>query len=167
MDTNVDQDNYLIWQIASFELRAEANPLIDRDDGGHIAIYPKKRILNRQALTRKEAIEFMWFTMIAGEAMEVGMNINGVDIGRINYQDNGNWAVFTDAGPYFHLHLYGRAKSAKIQKYGQSLFFPHRDDNPTFYTSSKPISKTDIVEIRKQIFVLSQSARYSMEEWNL
>lgn len=159
------EDNQLIWKTRSFELRAEEKPLIDRSDGGHIAIYPKKRIPDRQCLTRKQAIEFIRLTMVAGEAMTIAMRANGVDIGRINYQDNGNWSVFSPAGPYFHLHIYGRAISARIQKYGQSLNFPHREENPEFYKHNTPLSKGDIEAIRIQIELLMKLEKYADAGW--
>ncbi len=161
----MELNEYLIWKTNSFELRAEEKPLVDRADGGHIAIYPHRRISTRQELTVKEAIEFMRLSMVAGEAMETAMNKNGVDIGRINYQDNGNWGVFLPGGPNFHLHIYGRAKSAKIQKYGQSLHFPHRDEYPNLYRNLTPISKSDIEAIRSEIKILMESVKYSDAEW--
>lgn len=163
---DITQYEYLILRTNSFELRAEGKPLVDRNDGGHIAIYPKKRIPDRQCLTPKQAIEFMRLTMVAGEAMTNAMRNNGVDIGRINYQDNGNWSVFSPAGPYFHLHIYGRAISAKIQKYGQSLNFPHREEYPEFYQKNSPLSKEDIEAIRNQIDLLMRSEKYSDPKWD-
>jgi diadenosine tetraphosphate (Ap4A) HIT family hydrolase len=161
-----NQNEFLIWRTPSFELRAEDKPLVDRSDGGHIAIYPKKRIPDRQCLTRKQATEFMRLTMVAGEAMSTAMRANGVDIGRINYQDNGNWSVFTPAGPYFHLHVYGRAISAKIQKYGQSLNFPHREEYPDFYRNNEPLSSKDIEAIRIQMNLLMKSEKYADAGWD-
>jgi diadenosine tetraphosphate (Ap4A) HIT family hydrolase len=67
--------------------------------------------------------------MIAGEAMKTALNKRGVDIERINYQENGNWL------PQFHLHLYGRARSSKIQEYGWALHFPK---DPSFYEKNEP-----------------------------
>ncbi len=164
---DINQNEFLIWKTSSFELRAEEKPLVDRKDGGHIAIYPKRRIPDRQCLTRKQAIEFIRLTMIAGEAMTIAMRNNGVDIGRINYQDNGNWSVFSPTGPYFHLHIYGRAVSAKIQKYGQSLHFPHRKENPEFYVSNKSLTKKDIFDIAAQIELLMKSDKYADPNWEL
>ena len=81
---------------------------------------------------RKKAIELMRLLIIVGEAMTIVLTKNGIDIGRINYQDNGNWGVFKKEGPYKHFHLYGRAKSAVRQKYGQACHFPHINEKPEF-----------------------------------
>ena len=39
----------------------------------------------------------------------------GIKLGRINYQDNGNWK------PELHIHLYGRALNAKYHPYGHPI----------------------------------------------
>src|SRR5689334_1279270 len=98
----------IIFESLNFIVQSAEFPLVDRNDGGHITIDPKFKVSNRQDLTSREAIELMRLTMIVGEAMTIVMNRHGVDIGRINYQDNGNWSVFTPEGPQLHYHLYGR-----------------------------------------------------------
>jgi hypothetical protein len=103
--------------------------------------------------------------MIVGEAMTKVMNERGVDIGRINYQDNGNWSVFKPEGPYLHVHLYGRAKSAKVHKYGQACYFPHVNDKPEYYENFKPLNEGDVEEIKKEIELLFQSQKYTDKEW--
>lgn len=141
----------LIYETKDFIVEAVEKPHVDRDDGGHIKITPKIRYSTRQELNPKQAIELMKLTIVVGEAMTKVMNEHGVDIGRINYQDNGNWSVFKPEGPYLHIHLYGRAKSAKIQKYGQACHFPHRDEHPEFYEKLKPLTKEDINDIKEEV----------------
>jgi len=159
--------DYLIWESPAFFVLAEREPLVDREDGGHIVITPRNRIPDRQALTATQAIEFMRLTMVVGEAMAAVMTRHGVNMGRINYQDNGNWSVFKPGGPYFHLHLYGRATTARTQKYGQTLNFPHRDEYPEQYRDLKPLSRHDVSELNKEIGILFQDARYADGEWGL
>ena len=43
------------------------------------------------------------------------MKNRGINIERINYQDNGNWAYLKGTKPMFHIHLYGRTKESKVQ----------------------------------------------------
>ena len=105
-----------IYETKNFKVVTPFEPHITREDGGHIMIIPKKDYCDRTQLPPKKAIELMRLTMITGEAFAKAMNKNGVDIGRINYQDNGNWSVFKPGGPILHIHIVGRAKSAKIQK---------------------------------------------------
>ncbi len=80
----------LIFETENFIIKSFDKPHVDRDEGGHIIIYPKERFINRQELSSKQAIELMRLTIVVGEAMTKVMNEHGVDIGRINYQDNGN-----------------------------------------------------------------------------
>ena len=51
----------------------------------------------------------MKLTMVTGEAMQNVLTKKGIDIGRINYQDNGNWRH------ELHVHLYGRARGARVK----------------------------------------------------
>ena len=154
-----------IYQSKNFIVEATQHPHIDRDEGGHIKITPSIRVPDRQHLSSELAIELMRLTIVAGEAFTKVMNEHGVDIARINYQDNGNWGVFDEDGPYLHIHLYGRAKSAKIQKYGQALYLPHKNSHPEFYANSKPLKEEDIKDIKDEIEKLFKEERYSDNNW--
>ncbi|MCP4179848.1 MAG: hypothetical protein GY756_18970, partial [bacterium] len=120
----------IIYETNNFILESHERPEIDRIEGGHVKINPKVTIKDRTELTPKQAIELMRFTIISGKAMVNGMKKQGVTIGRINYQDNGNWK------PHFHVHLYGRSIDSKIQKY-EKPFLPGHQDN------FKPLNKED------------------------
>ncbi|MFZ4648733.1 MAG: HIT family protein [Patescibacteria group bacterium] len=157
--------NKEITQTENFIVFAVEKPHVSREDGGHIMIVPKVKISDRTELEPKLAVEVIRLTMIVGEAMTTAMNSRGVDIGRINYQDNGNWSVFKPEGPYFHIHLYGRAKSAKINKWGDACFFPQRSTG--FYDNFIPFNEDDIEEIRKEIKVIMEKDKYQDQEWHL
>lgn len=156
-----------IYESENFLVEAVEKPHIDRDDGGHIKIYPKDKILDRQQLSPKLAVELMRLTIATGQAMTKVMNEHGVDIGRINYQDNGNWTVFTPKGSYLHVHLYGRAKSAKVQKYGQACYFPHINEKPEYYQDFKPLNEDDIKDIKTEIEILFKEEKYQNQNWCL
>lgn len=155
----------IIYETSNFIVEAVQSPLVTRKDGGHISISPKVRLDNRTLLSPKLAIEQMRLTMLIGEAMTLGLNNRGIDIGRINYQDNGNWGVFKPEGPFLHVHLYGRAKSATIHKYGEACDFPFRETG--FYDNFEPLNQEDIAEIKKQIDLLLQKEQYSLSNWSL
>ncbi len=157
----------VIFETNNFTVDAPDYPHIDRSDGGHIIIFPKVMVRDRQQLSSLLAIELMRLTTVVGEAMASVMNKRGVNIGRINYQDNGNWAVFAPEGPSLHIHLYGRAKSAQTQPYGQSLVFPHIDEHPEFYKDFQPLNPNDIFDIRNEALRLFTESRYSDETWHL
>lgn len=154
-----------IIQTDNFIVLAVEKPHVSREDGGHIKIVPKVRISDRTELSPKLAVEVMRLTMITGEAMTVAMNKRGVDIGRINYQDNGNWSVFKPEGPYFHIHLYGRAKSAKIHKWGDACSFPQRISG--FYDNFNPLNDEDIETIREEMELIMKKDKYQDVNWHL
>jgi diadenosine tetraphosphate (Ap4A) HIT family hydrolase len=144
----------LIYETENFILESHEKPEIDRQEWGHIKIIPKRYIVDRTELTPHEAIELIRFTIIAGKAFVEWMKISWVNIGRINYQDNGNW------NPRFHIHLYGRAVDAKIQKFGDPIISGHRD-------SFLPLNESDIIAIRYICETLDASEEFSPERWHL
>ena len=156
-----------IYESENFIVEAVEKAHIDRDEGGHIIITPKVRINDRSQLPPKHAIELMRLTIVVGQAMTKVMNEHGVDIGRINYQDNGNWGVFREGGASLHIHLYGRAKSAKIQKYGQAGYFPHIEEKPEYYEDFKPFNEDDIKDIGTEIEILLKEEKYQDKNWCL
>lgn len=143
----------LIYETENFILESYDKPEIDRLDGGHVKITPKIKVEDRQKLSPKLAIELMRFTIVAGEAMKLAMKKVGIDIGRINYQDNGNWT------PSMHIHLYCRAKNATMQKYGDPVVPGHKEEY-------KPLNEEDIKNIKKEIEALFKQEKYSDKKWN-
>lgn len=154
-----------ILETENFMVEAPDRPHVTRADGGHIKIKPKVRYVDRQALAPKQAIELMRLTMVVGEAMRTVLNNKGIDIGRINYQDNGNWSVFKPQGPYLHVHLYGRSKNAQIQKYGDALEFPHRETG--FYEGYETLTVDDVAELKVEIENLMGQDKYLDATWRL
>ena len=116
----------------------------------------EKYFASRLDLSPKEAIEVMRLTMLVSEAMIKGMKNRGIDIERINYQENGNWAYIEGTKPVFHIHLYGRTRNSKIQP-----------KDTGFYDTFEPFNEEDIQEIQKQIQALEESKKYDITSWNL
>lgn len=162
---NILHMNKEIFQTVNFTVEAVEKPHVSRTDGGHIKIAPKVKLLDRTKLTPELAIELMRLTMVVGEAMATGLNRRGIDVGRINYQDNGNWSVFKPEGPYLHVHLYGRSKSAKTHKWGDACYFPHRETG--FYDDFEPLNDGDIQEIRQEIETIFKQEKYQDKSWHL
>jgi diadenosine tetraphosphate (Ap4A) HIT family hydrolase len=144
----------IIYETKNFILESHEQPEIDRREGGHMKISPKRDIVDRTELRPNEAIELMRFTIVAGKAMVIGMAKSGITIGRINYQDNGNWK------PHFHIHLYGRAIDAKVQKFGEPLIPEHQ-------TGFNKLNDGDISAIKSEIDLLFNSKDYSDAAWGL
>lgn len=147
-----------IYETENFYIQAASRPFIDRDEGGHIYIFPKVPVRDRTQLSPKLAIEYTKLSMVVGEAIKSAMARRGIDIGIVNYQDMGTWMVFKPEGPSLHMHIYGRATTAIIQKYGDAVQLPHRETG--FYDSFKPLNDDDIAEIRSDIKKLLQSDKY-------
>jgi diadenosine tetraphosphate (Ap4A) HIT family hydrolase len=154
-----------IYSTENFNVESVEHPHVSRTDGGHLRIRPKKSVRNRWDLNPALAIEFFRLTMVVGEAMLKGLNNRGIPVERINFQDNGNWAIGTKQKPTFHLHLYGRAKNAKNQKRGQALRFP--DKETKFYLNLKPLNSKDNFEIIKFIKKIFKQDKYSNKNWHL
>ena len=137
-----------IYESQNFIVESHEKPEIDRLEGGHIKISPKKDYSDRTELSPQEAIELMRLTM------KIAMRKQGVNIGRINYQENGNWK------PHLHIHLYCRAIDAKIQKYGDPLTPGHKE-------GFMSLNKEDIKLVRNEIETLLESNEFSNEKWGL
>ncbi len=144
----------LIYDTANFILESHDMPEIDRLEGGHVVISPKKPLEDRTMLSPQLAIELMRFTIIVGKAMKRAMKRIGVDIGRINYQENGNWK------PHLHIHVYCRAKNAKMQQYGKPIIPGHKD-------AYKPLNEVDIGRITEEIEYLFGLKDFSDSQWGL
>lgn len=147
-----------ITETENFVVESAERPHIDRRDGGHIRILPKKRVIDRTELSVDVAKELVVLSMVVGEAMQVALNVRGVDVGRINYQENGNWGVFKPEGPYLHLHIYGRARSAKTQPFGQAIYLPERGTG--FYDDFESLDQEDVQEIRSEIKRVMAKRKY-------
>ncbi len=153
----------LIYETKNFLVEAPEKPHITRTDGGHIRIIPKRYMVDRTEMLPKEAIEFIRLTIVVGEAMKQGLAKRGINLARINYQDNGNWAFKTGDKPRFHLHLYGRIKNEKYQKFPEALFFPDRLTG--FYDNFEPLNHADTKEIRIQIIRILKEKKYKDSNW--
>lgn len=143
----------VIYSSKLFDVVIPDTPHVDRNDGGQIDIWPKRKISDRTKLTSEEAKELMKLSMVFGEAMLIVLRKNGVDIDKVNYQENGNWSNV------MHLHLYGRAKSSKHQKFGEALNFPKPETG--FYDKNRILTDSDIRGIKLEAEKLLKSDKYS------
>ena len=143
-----------IYETKNFIVESHECPEVDRREGGHIKISPKGDYSDRTELNSQEAIELMRLTIVSGKAVKRAMKKIGVEIGRINYQENGNWK------PHLHVHLYCRAVAATMQKFGDPITPGHRDEY-------QPLSQEDIKLIQAEVEDLFSREEYSDEKWGL
>lgn len=156
----------VIYETENFVVAVPKVPHIPRTDGGHLWIRAKKKYFsNRIELEPKLAIEVMRLTMLLGEAMEKGMKNRGINIERINYQENGNWAYQKGMNPEFHIHLYGRTKDSTTQTWGEALIFPNKSTG--FYDKFERFNNEDIEKIKRQIDLLEKEDKYNLVNWRL
>jgi hypothetical protein len=62
-----------------------------------------------------------------------------------------------------HIHLYGRARSAKVHKYGEACYFPFRETG--FYDGFEPLTPDDIAGIQAELEKLLQQEKYKLSNW--
>ena len=154
----------IIYETKTFKVIVNNKPHISREDGGHLRIKSKEKYFeSRTDLSPEEAKEVMRLTMLIGEAMINGMKNRGVNIERINYQDNGNWPYLKGNKPSFHIHLYGRVRNCTRQPFGESLYFPNPNDE--YYNDLIPLDDEDIEAIQKQIKELENNEKYKIDNW--
>ena len=109
----------IIYETANFVIFIPQKPHVSREEGGHLCITSKKeQISSRLDLSPQLAKEFIRLSMLTGEAMVLGLAERNIAVARVNYQENGNWAFLKDEPPFFHLHIYGRTKDSRHQKWG-------------------------------------------------
>jgi diadenosine tetraphosphate (Ap4A) HIT family hydrolase len=145
----------LVFESKNFTIITPEQPHVSRGDGGHLIINPRVVVEDRTFLSRELAVELMKLTMVAGAAMKTVLSQRGIDIGRINYQDNGNWRH------ELHVHLYGRARGATMQTYGHPLALP-----PTAAAfkatmgNLTPLNADDVAALKAEIIRLLATEKY-------
>ena len=141
----------IIAETDNFTIESHEYPEVSRTDGGHLVINPKVSVEDRTKLTVELVTELALLTNVVGNAMKGGLAERGIKLGRINYQDNGNWR------PELHVHLYGRAFDATYQIYGEPLIAPRKPEDKT---PQEPLNKEDCDSIRNKIFIFNKEPGY-------
>jgi len=145
----------LVFESEHFEITTPERPHVSRSDGGHLIVNPKVPVEDRTRLTRDQAVEMVKLTMVAGEAMKNVLTSRGIEIGRINYQDNGNWRH------ELHVHLYGRARGAVIQTYGHPISLPPTPEKFREQMGNlEPLTADDIAALKAEITRLMGTEKY-------
>ena len=151
--------NEVILETKTFNVEVPERPFVDREDGGHLRIMSKIKVKDRTELDTDQTIEYALLSEVAGKALELAMTERGIEIGNVNWQEMGNWSVFKPEGITMHMHIFGRAKNAKTQKYGEAIRLPFRDTG--FYDTFKKLNEEDLAVIKKKMQELLQKPKYS------
>lgn len=156
IDTNAAGDK-ILFETEHCRIAIPQRPHVSREEGGHMVIFPKRKVSERFELTEAEAYDMLITSIRLGRAMTEVLGSQGVDIKTINYQDNSNWSFLRgDDKPSLHLHLYGRVPDTVYQTFGQSLYFPDPNDHPEFYDRNIPLTDEDTEKIFMRFVELSQ-----------
>jgi len=142
----------LIVESDNFTLESHESAEVSRTDGGHLVINPKIPVNDRTALSVDMVQEMALLTNIAGRAMKDGLAEQGIELGRINYQDNGNWRS------ELHVHLYGRAVNATYHIYGEPIRAARTKSEKIVQT---PLTKADCGIIREKALAYGKEEGYN------
>lgn len=126
-------------QLPNVDFCVPVKPHVDFKEGGHLFIEPAdKNISERYEMTPEQLTDLAFGTQLLGYAMWQVLPEHGIDLYRINYQDNGNWSFLRgEERPMMHVHLYGRTTGEQKQSYGQALAFP--DPGDSYYDDIVPV----------------------------
>lgn len=155
-----------VLETQDFTVDAPDKPLHSRDNGGHIVIRPKQHYSEHFDLPLSIAADFMHLSMLVGEAATIVLRKRGLDVARINYQENGNWAYKPEwkSKPNVHLHMFIRTtrerhpdNDSRFQAFPEALTFPPMGD---YYAKFEPLTEEDCADIRDEVLKLSRTGKY-------
>ncbi len=110
-------------------------------------------------MTLNEAIDFIRISMIVGKSLYEVLPKRGINVARINYQDNGNWKLDTPEGPTFHLHFYGRARNSIEQKHGEATRMPLKEEFKK-QSGKERLNEKDIKMLKEKILEVEKSEKF-------
>jgi excisionase family DNA binding protein len=155
-----------IYVSANFIVESHLKPFVSREEGGNLRIRCRHPdIPDRSKFSPSQAIEFMRLTIVAGLALEKVMSNHQVPIIKINYQEMGNWAFKRGEKPIMHMHIFGRAKNAKHQRWPEAVYLPDRASG--FYDKFKPLKPAEIKDLRTEITRLLKLEKFKDRNWKI
>lgn len=155
----IEEMDEVIFSTQNFDVEVPERPFVSRQDGGHLRIMSRLKVKDRTELTTEQTIEYALLSEVVGKALELAMTERGIEIGNVNWQEMGNWSVFKPEGITMHMHVFGRAKNAGTQKYGEAVKLPFR--NTGFYDGFNKLDAQDITTIKQKISYLLATEKYS------
>jgi len=158
-----------ILETKDFLVLGSDRPHHDRNNGGHAKVLPKLAYSDRTEMPIGLYIVMMELVLITGEAIIKVMRQKGIDVVRINYQDNGNWSYFPQIQkqPHIHIHLYVRSNGEKhptgdprFHAFPEALYLPFIGHHPDYYESFQPYSQEDCLDFKNEILRLLTTDKY-------
>lgn len=152
-----------IFETEDFTVKAPDKPHHSRANGGHIIMAPKHSAAHLYELEPGVAKDMTILSMLVSEAATKVLRGQGIDIVRVNYQDNGNWAYKkAKPTPYVHLHLYFRSRNEKhpdndprFQPFPDALTLPPYESG--YFDKFEPLTEEDCRLIKDECLRMHRS----------
>ncbi len=106
---------FILWENDVFEVSTPKNPHLPYIEGPHIIVAPKKEISNAWTDIELSTATFR----LASRVCQILEKIQFAPW--FNIQANGNWGLLPGEKPIFHVHIYGRNKTAM---WGKPIILP-------------------------------------------
>lgn len=134
--------NYLLWENDTFIVKTPFNPHLSYTEGIHVIVAPKS-----------DETSAWENPNLAGDAFALAAKVSNVIVKLglapwLNLQANGNWGLLPGATPFFHIHIYGRNKTAS---WGEPVELPKTPG--TFNFAPMPEQDRELLstELRKSL----------------
>lgn len=127
-------NNFLLWEDNTFIVKTPFNPHIPYREGVHVIV------------ATQQDLKAPWDDPeLAGKAFELASKVcktmEELQLAPwFNIQANANWGLLPGATPFFHLHIYGRNKTARWAK---PIILP---EAPKTYQND-PMPETDRIRL--------------------
>ena len=106
---------HILWENDKFAIKTPSNPHIPYIEGLHLVVAPKETF---DAAWSNVDISTEVFKL-ASEACKIMVDLDVAPW--FNIQANGNWGLLPGNSPFFHVHIYGRNKTAN---WGKPIVLP-------------------------------------------
>ena len=123
-------------------------PMVYREDGGHLILIPNRHVVDVRFFSLQESDEYIKFMKVASTIMYDFLPTIGIDVGRINYHDNGNLEADKVIGAHQHLHIFGRSRVSVNQVWKDYLRFPAWSSDEQYYKNSTHFDSSEKDKIR-------------------
>lgn len=118
---------FTLWEDDAFVISTPKNPHFPYTEGQHIIVSPKHEIPNAWSDTELAGATFL----LASRVCKIMDDLKLAPW--FNIQANANWGLLPGNTPFFHVHIYGRQKTAS---WGKPITLPelpgtyHNDPMP-------------------------------------
>ncbi len=124
--------NYTLWEDDSFTIRTPLNPHLPYSEGLQLVLAPRQEVSNAWTDPELTARAFKLAALTCQIVGESGL------APWFNIQANSNWGLLPGAEPFFHIHIYGRNKTAR---WGRPIVLPELPK--TYSNDPMPIADRD------------------------